>query len=252
MISPELVVCADADQLAQRAAAIIGQAAAASIAQRGRFTFVLTGGSSPKQTYERLAVRAVDPAIDWSRTYLFVGDERFVPYDDERSNYGMARRELIEPAGIAGDRVFPMPTDRATPADGARAYAQTLQQFFDMPGGGPMPVFDLVLLGLGDDGHCASLFPHAPALQVNDTSVTWSPPGTLPPPVDRVTLTYPALNAARQVLFIVPGANKAEAVRDIWQNDAPPIERPAAGVRPQSGRLTWLVDKDAARLLAAR
>ncbi len=206
MSKPELVVCPDAGRLAERAARIIGEVAGTSIAERGRFTFVLTGGSSPKEAYQLLAARAVDPAVDWSKTFLFFGDERFVPYDDERSNYGMAREQLIAPAGISQAQVFPMPTDQPTPADGARAYADSLRQFFGTSD--QMPVFDLVLLGMGDDGHCASLFPHAAALKVRDTPVTWSPPGTLPPPVDRVTLTYPAINAARHVLFIVPGAKK--------------------------------------------
>ena len=160
----------------------------------------------------------------------------------------MARKTLITPAGISADHVFPMPTDPAMPAEAARDYAETLRRFFEL-GERQMPKFDLVLLGLGDDGHCASLFPHAAALAVNDTPVTWSPPGTLPPPVDRVTLTFPAINAARQVLFIVSGANKAEAVRDIWRRRAPSDQRPAAGVRPEHGRLAWLVDCEAAGLI---
>ncbi len=111
------------------------------------------------------------------------------------------------------------------------------------------PVFDLILLGLGDDGHTASLFPHAKALDVLDVSVTASPPGVLPPPVDRITLTYPALNAARHVMFLVAGANKAQPLAEVLSGSADPQDRPAAGVRPTNGQLTWLIDRAAGALL---
>lgn len=251
MSEPEQIICADTDGVAERAARFIGDLSLSSIAERGRFTLVLAGGSTPKKAYHLLAARSIGPAVDWSKANLFFGDERFVPFDDQRSNFRMAHESLIGPAGISADRVFPMPTDRTTPERAARAYAQTLEQFFEVQPG-EMPSFDLVLLGLGDDGHCASLFPHAAALAVRDSPVTWSPPGVLPPPVDRITLTFPAINAARHVLFLVSGANKADALRDVIAGRAAPTERPAAGVCPKSGRLTWLVDREAGRLIDAR
>jgi 6-phosphogluconolactonase len=110
-------------------------------------------------------------------------------------------------------------------------------------------VFDLLLLGMGDDGHVASLFPGAAALSVTDRWTTSSPPGVLPPPVDRVTLTFPALNAARQVMFLVSGANKAEALFDVLVGKTAATVRPAAGVSPANGRLVWLLDQAAAKLL---
>jgi 6-phosphogluconolactonase len=109
-----------------------------------------------------------------------------------------------------------------------------------------MPCFDLILLGLGDDGHTASLFPGAKALAVRKSAVASTPPGTLPPPVERITLTYPAINAARRVLFLVSGEGKAEALGEIWRGKAARRRRPAAGVRPKHGALTWLVDRAAA------
>jgi 6-phosphogluconolactonase len=137
----------------------------------------------------------------------------------------------------------------ASPQEAAEEYSGTLKKFFGA--GVAWPEFDLVLLGLGEDGHTASLFPGAAALRVTDRWVTFSPPGILPPPVDRVTLTFPVFNAARQVMFLVNGGNKAEAVADIFEGRAPVGRRPAAGIRPASGRTVWLLDRAAARLLTA-
>ena len=142
-----------------------------------------------------------------------------------------------------------MPTEAASPAVAAQAYAAELARFFAVDAAGPPPTLDLVLLGLGDDGHTASLFPGQPALDERRAWVTWSPPGVLPPPVDRVTLSYATLNAARQVLFLVSGRKKAAVLRDVLAGSADPHERPAAGVRPTHGTVTWLVDADAASLL---
>jgi 6-phosphogluconolactonase len=115
-----------------------------------------------------------------------------------------------------------------------------------------LPRFDLILLGLGEDGHTASLFPGAAALQVEDAWVTWSPPGVLPPAVDRITLGFPVLNAARQVAFLVAGARKAAALHDVLEGGADRDRRPAAGVQPRDGTLTWFVDQDAAKLLTRK
>jgi 6-phosphogluconolactonase len=161
----------------------------------------------------------------------------------------MARRALFEPATVPSERIHPIPTDAAHPAASAAAYAQTLAVFFGQPSNGPPPCFDLILLGLGDDGHTASLFPGAAALREERAWVTSSPPGVLPPPVDRVTLTFPVLNAARHVLFLVAGGNKAAAVRDILQGSPSTEPLPAARVTPGVGRLTWLIDEAAAGLL---
>jgi 6-phosphogluconolactonase len=248
----QVVICPDADRLAAEAAARVGAAAADAVRERGRFTLVLSGGSTPEKTYALLAAPGQAAPLDWSKAYLFLGDERVVPPDDPRSNYGMARRTLLDCLALPPGHVFPVPTDLPSPAACADAYAGALASFFALPPAGEPPRFDLVLLGLGDDGHTASLFPGARALDERQRWVTWSPPGTLPPPVDRVTLTYPALNAARQVLFLVAGARKAEPVRDVLEGGAAPQKRPAAGVRPKDGTVTWLLDEAAAGLLTRR
>jgi len=251
MAAPILTRCKDSDTLAVQAANLIVRAAQLAVRERGRFTVVLAGGSTPERTYRVLGDTSRAAAIDWSRTVVFVGDERFVPFDDARSTFGMAHRTLLARVPVPSGQVFPIPTTGKSAAEAAEAYANQLARFISREAPTAPPRFDLVLLGLGEDGHTASLFPGASALSVNDRWVTWSPPGTLPPPVDRVTMTYPVLNAARHVLFLVAGEKKAEALRDVIELDSPPPQRPAAGVRPVAGQLTWLVDEDAARLLSA-
>jgi 6-phosphogluconolactonase len=251
MESPIIDIQRDPEQLALAASERIIQSANEVIRARGRFTLVLSGGSTPEKTYAHLSSPQRESRIDWSKTYLFFGDERVVPHDDARSNYHMAKRSLLDKIPIPADHVFPIPTDKISPAENAVAYAQSLAKFFGIPIDGKPPRFDLILLGLGDDGHTASLFPEADALKENRAWVTWSPPGTLPPPVDRVTLTFPALHAAREVLFLVAGANKAAPLREVVEGHAPPERRPAAGIVLTDGKVAWLIDKAAARLLSS-
>ena len=160
-----------------------------------------------------------------------------MPPDDDRSNYKMVRESLLQNAPIAADHVFAIPTHLPSPQQAAEEYARTLKTFFGA--GVAWPEFDLVLLGLGDDGHTASLFPGAAALRVTDRWATFSPPGILPPPVDRVTLTFPVFNAARQVMFLVSGADKAEAFADVYQGRAS-VDAAACGGDSAGQRRTGL------------
>lgn len=243
---PNYEVFSDDAALADRAFALFTEAARESIAARGRFTVALTGGSGPKGLYQRLA-REPD-SVDWASTYVFLGDERFVPYDDKDSNYGMCKKLFLDQVPVPADNVLPIPTDTPTLADAATDYAATLIRVLG-PADGQPPVLDLILLGMGDDGHCASLFPGKPTLNITDVWAVGSTPGTLPPPVDRVTVTFPVLNAARRVLFLVPGESKAKSVRDIFEGDPPKEVHPSAAVQPTDGTLLWLLDKPAASLL---
>jgi 6-phosphogluconolactonase len=231
------------DALAARAAAIIRETAAASITARGVFTLALSGGSTPEKAYRLLAGDAPG-AVDWPRVRLFLGDERFVPADDARGNLSMIRRSLLTGPPSAAS-FFPVPTDAPTANQAARDYSRTLATSFGIPENGLPPRFDLILLGLGDDGHTASLFPHHEALKESQAWLVASPPGVLPPPVERVTFTFPVLNAARAVVFLVAGANKAGPLREILEGSASVTDRPAAGVRPVDGTLTWLIDRAA-------
>jgi 6-phosphogluconolactonase len=244
----EVVVCPDAAALAAQAADRIVAAASKAVSHSGRFTLVLSGGSTPERTYALLAQSPRREQIDWSRTWLFFGDERFVPHDDPRSNYHMAEQSLLEPAAIDPTHVLAIPTGSGKPVDSATRYELELREHFDLHPASDPPQFNLVLLGLGDDGHTASLFPSKPSLDEQQAWVTWTPPGTLPPPVDRITFTFPLINSAREVMFLVSGAAKAEVLHEIFEGPPDVHKRPASGVRP-AGKLTWLIDEPAARLI---
>jgi 6-phosphogluconolactonase len=243
----EIVVVSNAEALAAKAAELIVSAAKSAIADRGRFTLVLSGGSTPERTYKLLSQPEWQAKIDWKHTRLFFGDERCVPHDDSRSNYHLANESLLKPAQIAADRVVAVRTNLATPAACAADYELQLKQFFGVSA--EPPKFDLILLGLGDDGHTASLFPGKPSLNESNAWVTHTPPGVLPPPVDRVTLTFPVLNSARQAMFLVGGAGKATIVRDVLEQPCDVQKHPACGVRPKDGTITWLLDEAAASKL---
>lgn len=246
----EIAVVADSGALAAEAARRIVEAAKSAIAARGRFTLVLSGGSTPERTYRLLAQDIWRTQIDWSRTWLFFGDERCVPHDDARSNYKMANDSLLKPAQISADHVIAVCTELGAPSACAADYEVKLRQFFGSEIG--PPPFDLILLGLGDDGHTASLFPGKVALDEQTAWVTWSTPGVLPPPVDRVTLTFPVLNAAREAMFLASGPGKATIVHEIIEGACEVQKHPSCGVQPKDGKITWLLDAAAASGLQAR
>ena len=201
----------------------------------------LTGGSTPRAAYERLAT--ID--LDWSSSRLWFGDERCVPPDDERSNFGMARAALLDRLADGPD-VRRIPGERG-PHEGATEYERELRAAF----GDGIPVLDLVLLGIGPDGHCASLFPDHPALDERERlAIGVEEPG-LDPFVPRVTLTLPVLNAARAVVFLAAGEEKAAAVARAFEGDPDPGV-PASLIAPVSGTLTLLLDAAAASGLALR
>ena len=205
----------------------------------------LTGGGTPRRAYER----AADLGADWSRATLWWGDERCVPADDELSNYAMAKAALLDrlPSGDAGPAVKRMKGE-AGPHGGADDYERELRTTF----GEEVPRLDWVLLGLGPDAHVASLFPGQSTLQVRDRLAVGVEDAGHEPYVPRVTLTLPALNAAREVVFLVSGADKAEAVRRAFADDTPKPDAPGSMVRPSAGDLTLVLDDAAAAELASR
>jgi 6-phosphogluconolactonase len=194
----------------------------------------LSGGSTPRPAYERLAAMS----LPWGRCTIWFADERCVPPDDELSNYGMVRSALLGRVPQPGPRVERMEGERG-PDEGAADYAQHLAATFG-PG---MPQLDLVLLGIGDDGHCASLFPGRPELLVRDRAVVGVEAAGMEPFVPRVSLTLPAINSARSVLFAVAGADKAELVARAMAGDP---QLPAGCVSPHRGDLTFMLDPAAA------
>lgn len=215
------------------AAAVAERLAGAAL--RGEH-IVLTGGETPRRAYEHAAV--LEP--DWSRATLWWGDERCVSPEDERSNFRMARQALLDRLSAVPERTHRIVGELGSQA-GARRYEQELHEAF---GEGP-PRFDLLLLGLGPDGHCASLFPNAPALDERERTVVGVESAGLPPFVARVSLTLTALNAAREVVFLVAGEDKARAVREAFAAE-PDRAVPASLVRPAEGEPTVVLDASAA------
>jgi 6-phosphogluconolactonase len=226
------------ERLAEAAARAFVQEAARAVAERGRFAVALAGGSTPEATYEVLA-RDHAGDVDWPNVHVFFGDERTVPPDHEDSNYRMAREALLDVVPVGS--VHRMRGEEA-PEEAAASYEGELMEFF----GEAPPALDLVMLGIGADGHTASLFPETPALEVTDRLVFANPVPKLD--ATRLTLTAPVLSAARSVNFLVAGEGKAEALREILEGDADPRRYPAKLVRPLGGP-TWFVDRAAARSL---
>ncbi len=202
-----------------------------AIAERGRFTVVLAGGSTPKLLYSTLAQT---PGLDWQHTWLFWGDERYVPADHPDSNYRMVKESLLDSIPIPPEQIVAPPTTGGDPAQDAQRYQQTLQQIFPSD----WPDFDLTLLGMGGDGHTASLFPGTAALEVEDQWVTVGQKEDQP----RLTLTRPALNASRQVLFLITGSSKAARLQEVLTTEP---HLPAQRIHPQ-GHLLWFLDAAAA------
>lgn len=241
----ELRLVTDGEALARAAADAFVQHTTMAVAERGRATVALSGGSTPKRMGELLAGAPDRDRVPWDKLDVFWGDERWVPESSPESNAGVARRTFLDQVPIAADQVHPFPTEGDDPEAAASAYEATLRDVFAVPTG--IPAFDLVLLGMGDDGHTASLFPRTTALHETRALAVANRVPQLE--TVRLTLTYPVLNAGREVLFLIGGAGKADALAAVLTGPERPEELPAQGIRPAPGRLTWLVDAAAAAKL---
>lgn len=247
----EPVVHPDLASLQADAAERFAVAAAAATADRGRFDVVLTGGSTVPGLYARLAAEPLRRRIGWERVHVWWTDERCVPPDDPLSNYGAAREILLDSVPLPCEQIHRMRGEDPNPEREAVRYEAALRREHGLARG-EAPRFDLALLGLGGDTHVASLFPGAPTLSLDDRLVAAVREGEVDipdPTVDRITLTFPALNATRAALFLVAGAGKAEAVRAVLAGPRNPALHPAQGIRPAGGEAVWLVDRPAASLL---
>jgi len=236
-----------ADALRALADYFVAQAGAA-VAARGRFVVALSGGSSPRRLYELLASAEYRAQVAWERVYFFFGDERNVPPDAPGSNYRMARLALLDPLGIAPDHVFAYDT-RPAPAEAAAAYETRLRQLFGADENPAGLIFDLILLGLGDNAHTASLFPRTSVLTETAAGVraVFLPEQQ----VWRLTFTAPLINQARAVAFLVFGADKAAAVAQVRGLVRDASEYPAQLIAPVSGETVWFLDEAAASGLSA-
>jgi 6-phosphogluconolactonase len=240
--------CNNLKDIGLRAAGYIHVIYQDMVRRKGNFTLVLSGGKTPEVLYRTLASSPYNDQFDWNRVRIFWGDERYVPQEDPESNYGMAYRSLLSKVPIPDSNVYPMPTDTDDVEEAAKSYEHTLREFFSSHGSTSsspaMPVFDLVLLGLGADGHTASLFSES-SLDPNNSR--WVLAVTIPPSYptrERITMSLPVLNAAANVVFLVSGENKRETLEKILRNE-PAEHKPLAAqhVKPASD-IVWFTDID--------
>ncbi|MFB2645182.1 6-phosphogluconolactonase [Raphidiopsis sp. BLCC-F218] len=222
----------DLQGLVARAQDAILSSLATAIQERGQFTIALSGGSTPKPLYE--AIGSLN--LDWDKIHVFWGDERYVPSNHPDSNELMARIAWLNRVPIPQTNIHAIPTLSSNPVADANKYEQHLQEFFHCSPG-TFPSLDVVLLGMGDDAHTASLFPHTEALQVRDRLVTVGNKDGNP----RITFTYPLINAARSVIFLAAGANKRPALSQVFAEVADDFTYPSRLIKPQ-GELLWLLD----------
>lgn len=232
-------VLPDKASLLKRSLEVVLSKMQAAIQEHGRCAIALAGGGTPKPLYEALSTQD----LPWEKVHVFWGDERYVPADHPDSNQGMARSAWLEKVDIPAANIHPMPTDGATPAADAEKHEAQLREFFGTAVG-EFPRFDVILLGIGDDAHTASLFPHTDALQVKDRLVTVGNKDGQP----RITFTAPLINHAHCVIFLVAGASKRPALAQIFAPDADALTYPARLIQPQ-GELWWLLDESAGQEL---
>jgi 6-phosphogluconolactonase len=239
---PEIRILKTATDLFEAAAAEFTAQASAAVRANGRFTVALSGGSTPKTLYSLLATK---PGIPWDKIYFFWGDERHVPPDQPESNYRMANEALLSRVPVHPENIFRIHSEEKDAAAAALQYEQTLTDFFHLSPG-QFPRFDLIFLGVGPDGHTASLFPDTAALNEKTHLVVanWVPKFN----TFRITFTFPVLNAAACVTFLSSGADKASILHEVLDNNRAGL--PSQRVRPVNGQLIWLVDEPAARTLS--
>ncbi|MBI4472027.1 MAG: 6-phosphogluconolactonase [Acidobacteria bacterium] len=239
---PSLRILSNLESLNSAIAENMAESIRAGIEARGRFSIALAGGQTPRALYMHLAAQFARN-LPWSKVHLFWGDERYVPHDDVRSNYRLARETLLDRIDLPAQNVYAIPTHFADPDEAARSYETTLKDFFSPD----PPRFDLILLGMGPDGHTASLFPGTPAV---DEQARWVVAVRAPaePPV-RITLTVPAIRQAGAVYFLISGKDKAEMLRNVLTGDGAPTKYPAAVVLRSAPNAVCWTDEAAASLV---
>jgi 6-phosphogluconolactonase len=245
---PDLHIFDEPEALFAGAAALVARQAAAAVSARGRFLLAISGGSTPLPLFRRLASTPYREELPWSQTHIFWADERLVPPEDEASNYGQAWSVWLSHVPLPPENIHRVDS-ALDPAAAAGDYANELRALAGPPPGPAWPRFDLVLLGLGADGHTASLFPGSPGATSTEAPVVpvWAEYGDRP--AARVTLTPPVFNSARHILFLVQGKDKAPAVAQTIARDGDPHQLPALRIWPDQGQLSWFVDREAASLL---
>ena len=244
----EIHILPDAAAFARRAAHEFAQAARQAVSARGVFTVALTGGSTPKPVYSLLAT---DPEfraqLPWDKMRIYFGDERSVPPDHAESNFRMANETMLSKAPLNPDQIFRIKGEYPDANHAAQEYEQSLRASFKI-GPGQLPRFDLVLLGMGNEGHIASLFPGTKATRETNRLVVRNWVGKLF--TERITVTFPVLNNAANIIFMVAGADKALALKGVLEGPHEPEQLPAQGIAPKDGKILWLLDSAAGKLLS--
>jgi len=247
MAGVELLICRDLAELSLKTAHLFLRISNEAVTARGRFTAALSGGSTPEALYAVLSNPFFSTSVQWSKGFFFWGDERFVPSDHPDSNCLLAEKHLFSRVAVPRDHIYPVPTGLGDAARAAAEYQRTLESFFSL-GRGEFPRFDLMLLGMGEDGHTASLFPGTRALRETGKIVMAYHVDRLK--ADRITLSVPAINEAANVLFMISGQGKATALGRVLEGPQDPDRYPSQLIEPRSGRLVFAVDRAAAAGLA--
>ncbi len=246
-VQSDIQIVPNADALCRTAAAEVVSSAAAAVREKGVFTVVLSGGSTPKSLYTLLADdESWRARVPWEQSHFFWGDERHVPPAHPESNYRMAHEAMLSKVPVPAAHIYRIKSEYADAEQAAREYEQTLRTFFQLPAG-QYPRFDLVFLGLGPDAHTASLFPGTQALHEHQRLVVANWVGKFY--ADRITMTAPVLNNAALIVFLVSGEEKARPLKAVLKGRYEPSQLPAQFIQPHHGRLLWLVDQAAAHLL---
>jgi 6-phosphogluconolactonase len=257
----EILIFPNIEELNNAAAQNFVEIGAEAIEKRGQFVVALAGGSTPKLLYQLLSSDKFNDKIDWKSVFFFFGDERKVPPDSEESNFRMANENLLKPLQISEENVFRWQTELKDAEVIAEKYEETITRFFDLKQNPPanaggsdktLPRFDLILLGMGADGHTASLFPFTDAVRTASVSgrVKIADANTIEKlQTTRLTFTFPVINNAGNIIFLVSGEEKAETLKEVLEGEFQPLKFPSQNVKPDDGNLFWLVDKQAAKFL---
>lgn len=248
-VKRKILVVANPDELSRFAADEFVRQAGEKVQTKGIFTVALSGGFTPRGLYTVLAGDQYRERVPWSKVHLFWSDERCVPPDHPDSNYRMIRELLLDKVPIPKENIHRMPAEQEDPVHAAMEYEQTIWAFFH-PNEGELPRFDLIVLGMGEDGHTASLFPWTSALEETDRLVSANYIEKLN--AYRLTLTVPAINQATNVIFLISGESKASVLRDVLEGEYQPQRFPSQIIRPVNGRLLFIADRMAAGKLARR
>jgi 6-phosphogluconolactonase len=247
-VSPDVRILTNIDAIAKRAAQDFVQSATQAVSEKGSFTVALAGGSTPKALYSLLASdAALRSQVPWDKMYAYFGDERSVGPDHADSNFRMATQTMLSKVPIKPEQVFRIKGEYKDTEKAAQEYEQVLRTSFKIAEG-QFPRFDLVFLGIGNEGHTASLFPGTKALHETKRLVVRNWVGKLY--TNRITLTAPAINNAARVIFMITGADKALALKGILEGPYEPEQLPAQLIQPPNGKLVWLVDTVAGGMLS--